>query len=42
MVKMPPQDFADNTRLEPLYLLGYHHFTDYMYNAKIMDNKEEN
>lgn len=37
--KMSPQEFADNSRLEPMYLLGYHHFTDYMYNA--LKNKEE-
>lgn len=38
--KMLPADFADNRRLEPIYLLGYHHFTDYMYNFK-SENKEE-
>ena len=36
--KFTPSVFADNTRLEPLYLLGYHHFTAYMYSK----NKEEN
>lgn len=38
--KMLPADFSDNRRLEPIYLLGYHHFTDYMYNFK-SENKEE-
>ena len=30
MDKMTPETFADNSRLEPLYLLGYHHFTAYL------------
>lgn len=32
--KMSPADFADNSRLNPLYLLGYHH-----YNAKLYEKK---
>ena len=38
MDKMTPETFADNSRLEPLYLLGYHHFTAYLYPKK---NKED-
>ena len=37
--KMDVKEFSDNSRLEPLYLLGYHHFTQYMYNKK-SENKE--
>lgn len=37
--KMDEKNFMNNNRLEPLYLLGYHHFTEYMYNGNT--NKEE-
>lgn len=37
--KMDVSAFADNSRLEPMYLLGYHNFTEYMYNGNT--NKEE-
>ncbi|MDO4864499.1 MAG: type I-C CRISPR-associated protein Cas8c/Csd1 [Ruminococcus sp.] len=37
--KMTAEAFADNSRLEPMYLLGYHHFTEYMYNGHA--DKEE-
>ena len=33
--------FADNSRLSPLYLLGYHHFMAYMWNSS-NTKKEEN
>ena len=42
MGKMAPADFTDNSRLEPLYLLGYHHFTDFMYNTNNTEKREEN
>ena len=29
--KFTPKEFTDNSRLDPLYLLGYHHFMAYMY-----------
>lgn len=35
--RMDAVSFTDNSRLETLYLLGYHHFTEYMFN----NNKEE-
>lgn len=38
--KITADDFSNNTRLDPLYLLGYHQFTDFMYNNP--QNKEEN
>lgn len=31
--KMDTATFSDNRRLEPMYLLGYHNFTEYMYSA---------
>ncbi len=37
--KMDAAAFADNSRLEPMYLLGYHNFTEYMYSSN--SNKEE-
>ena len=37
--RMDEKTFMNNNRLEPLYLLGYHHFTEYMYNGNT--NKEE-
>ncbi len=37
--KMRPADFADNSRLSPLYLLGYHHYNAKLYEKKT--NKED-
>jgi len=37
--KFTTEEFVDNSRLEPLYLLGYHHFMAYMYKNS---PKEEN
>ncbi len=34
MDKLTPEAFSDNSRLENLYLLGYHHFTAYLYLSK--------
>ncbi len=36
MSKISPADFADNSRLSPLYLIGYHH-----YNAKLYTKKTD-
>ena len=41
MGKFTPECFADNSRLEPKYLLGYHHFMAYMW-KKNQTMKEEN
>ena len=38
MDKFTRDGFEDNSRLEPMYLLGYHHFMSYMYSN---DKKEE-
>lgn len=32
MSKFNPADFTDNSRLDAVYLLGYHHYTEYLYN----------
>lgn len=37
--KMRPADFADNSRLSPLYLLGYHHYNAKLYTKNT--NKED-
>ena len=42
MGKMTSAGFTNNSRLEPLYLLGYHHFTDFMYNTNNLEKREEN
>lgn len=37
--KFTPESFADNKALEPLYLLGFHHYTTEIFTSK---KKEEN
>lgn len=39
--KMDADTFSDNSRLDMLYLLGYHHFTEYMYNGNAIKEEEE-
>ncbi len=41
MDKMSPEMFADNSALSPLYLVGYHHFTAYLYTKKTNTSEEE-
>ena len=42
MAKMSPEDFADNSKLSPMYLIGYHHYNAMLWNNnKTADNKEE-
>ena len=38
--RFSPATFRDNRRLDPIYLLGYHHFTMYMFSAT-KNRKEE-
>ena len=40
--KMTVEDFQSNSRLKPLYLLGYHHFSAYLYAGQKNPNEEEN
>lgn len=41
MAKMSPEDFADNSKLSPLYLIGYHHYNALLWNGNEENNKEE-
>ena len=41
MAKMPPEDFADNSKLSPMYLIGYHHYNALLWNKKEETNEEE-
>lgn len=41
MNKMSFETFSDGGRLEPLYLLGYHHFTAKMFNDLVKSKKED-
>lgn len=40
--KMNEKDFRDSRRLEPIYLLGYSHYTTKMFDEDMKRNKEEN
>ena len=41
LCKMSAEDFKSSKPLEPLYLLGYHNFMDYMYNGNRNEKTEE-
>lgn len=41
MAKMPPEEFADNSKLSPMYLIGYHHYNALLWNKKEETNEEE-
>lgn len=40
MSKMTPEAFSNNSKLSPMYLIGYHHYSALLWNAK-ENNKEE-
>lgn len=40
--KMNDRDFSDYRHLEPIYLLGYSHYTTKMYDEDLKRNKEDN
>lgn len=40
MDKMSPDDFADNSKLSPMYLIGFHHYNALLWAGK--NNNEEN
>ena len=40
--KFTPAAFADNRRLDPMYLLGYHHYTAHMYKKNKEDKNDGN
>lgn len=41
MGKMSPEDYADNSKLSPLYLIGYHHYNALFWSGKEDKNEEE-
>ncbi|SDB08241.1 CRISPR-associated protein Csd1 [Ruminococcaceae bacterium FB2012] len=41
MSKMSPEDFADNSKLSPLYLIGFHHYNALLWNGSEDKNEEE-
>ncbi len=42
MDKMSRDDFNDNSKLTPMYLIGFHHYNSHLWNGnKADDNKEE-
>ncbi|WP_295217829.1 type I-C CRISPR-associated protein Cas8c/Csd1 [Ruminococcus sp.] len=41
MDKMTMEMFSDDSALSPAYLLGYHHYTSYLYNNKKNNTEEE-
>jgi len=41
MAKMSADVFSDNSKLSPMYLIGYHHYNALLWNAKEENNKED-
>ena len=41
MAKMSADDYSDNSKLSPMYLIGYHHYNALLWNAKEENNEEE-
>lgn len=41
MAKMSLEDYADNSKLSPMYLIGYHHYNALLWNEKDESGKEE-
>lgn len=41
MAKFTPEGFADNSKLSPLYLIGYHHYNALLWTKKEDKNEEE-
>ncbi len=41
MAKLSLKDFADNSKLSPMYLIGYHHYDTMLRNGKEEINEEE-
>lgn len=40
MGRMSPEEFSDNSKLSPMYLIGFHHYNALLWGAKA-ENKEE-
>jgi CRISPR-associated protein Csd1 len=41
MEKFSPADFADNSRLSPMYLIGFHHYNALLWNKNDENTEEE-
>ncbi|MCR5599645.1 MAG: type I-C CRISPR-associated protein Cas8c/Csd1 [Ruminococcus sp.] len=41
MSKMSPEDFADNSKLSPMYLIGFHHYNALLWNSSSSDRNNE-
>lgn len=41
MGKLTPEEFADNSKLSPMYLIGYHHYNALLWAGKEDKNEEE-
>lgn len=41
MAKMSPNDYADNSKLSPMYLIGFHHYNALLWNSSKDNNEEE-
>ena len=41
MAKMSPDTFKDNSKLSPLYLIGFHHYNALLWNGSEDNNEEE-
>ena len=41
MGKMDPEEFADNSKLSPMYLIGYHHYNALLWQKNNENTKEE-
>lgn len=41
MSKLSPEDYADNSKLSPLYLIGYHHYNALLWTGKEDKNEED-
>jgi CRISPR-associated protein Csd1 len=41
MAKMSPTDYSDNSKLSPMYLIGFHHYNALLWNGSEDNNKED-
>lgn len=41
MAKMSPTDYANNSKLSPMYLIGFHHYNALLWNGSEDNNEEE-
>lgn len=41
MAKLSPEDFADNSKLSPMYLIGFHHYNAFLWNNSSSDDNSK-